>query len=213
VLELSSLKGPNGFQINGAAAGDFSGDSVSAAGDVNGDGFGDLIIGAPGADPNGSYSGASYVVFGSAKWRHNPTTISIVESDGDVVKISLIGATIFPRDITLADDGSIESIDLTRFADKAAHAKHPLNLTIAVKPAPDGVGDGATNVGFINAAGLNLGKVVIKGNLGRIVVGDYLADRAGLRSLNVASLGTSESVAEALVTEIRGAVGLINVRR
>jgi hypothetical protein len=37
---------------------------VSAAGDVNGDGFGDLIVGAYAADPNGSTSGASYVVFG-----------------------------------------------------------------------------------------------------------------------------------------------------
>src|SRR5688572_18716160 len=38
--------------------------SRSSAGDVNGDGFDDVIIGASGADPNGSGSGASYVVFG-----------------------------------------------------------------------------------------------------------------------------------------------------
>ena len=43
-----------------------SGSSVSTAGDVNGDGFDDLIVGAPCADPNGSGSGASYVVFGKA---------------------------------------------------------------------------------------------------------------------------------------------------
>ena len=55
----------HGFQINGEAAGDFSGHSVAGAGDVNGDGFADLIIGAYGADPNGSLSGASYVVYGS----------------------------------------------------------------------------------------------------------------------------------------------------
>src|SRR4030095_12963434 len=33
-------------------------------GDVNGDGFDDLIIGAPGAEPVGNNSGSSYVVFG-----------------------------------------------------------------------------------------------------------------------------------------------------
>src|SRR5258705_2208070 len=67
VIELSSLDGSNGFQINGETAGDYSGYSVSSAGDVNGDGFADLIIGAPYAvDPNGDYSGSTYVVFGKA---------------------------------------------------------------------------------------------------------------------------------------------------
>jgi len=46
------------------SANDKSGRSVSSAGDVNGDGFDDLIVGAWGDDPNGSYSGASFVVFG-----------------------------------------------------------------------------------------------------------------------------------------------------
>ncbi|WP_413171701.1 beta strand repeat-containing protein [Anabaena azotica] len=65
-LNLSDLNGSNGFVINGIKANDFSGYSVSSAGDVNGDGFDDLIIGAYGADPNGSYSGQSYVVFGKS---------------------------------------------------------------------------------------------------------------------------------------------------
>ncbi len=63
-LELSTLNGNNGFVINGVAAGDRSGFSVSTAGDVNGDGIDDLVIGAELADANGTNSGASYVVFG-----------------------------------------------------------------------------------------------------------------------------------------------------
>ena len=64
-LELSSLNGVNGFVINGIDDLDNSGWSVSSAGDVNGDGVADLLIGAFTADPNGvSGAGASYVVFG-----------------------------------------------------------------------------------------------------------------------------------------------------
>src|SRR5215211_3941913 len=65
-IDLASLDGSNGFKLSGEAAQDFSGRSVASAGDLNGDGFADLIIGAYGADPHGSNSGASYVVFGRA---------------------------------------------------------------------------------------------------------------------------------------------------
>jgi hypothetical protein len=65
-LNLSTLNGVNGFTINGIAANDSSGYPVRKAGDINGDGIGDLVIGADGADPNGNSSaGQSYVVFGS----------------------------------------------------------------------------------------------------------------------------------------------------
>lgn len=63
-VALASLDGTTGFRLDGAATRDFSGWSVSSAGDVNGDGFDDVIVGARGADPNGTYSGSSYVVFG-----------------------------------------------------------------------------------------------------------------------------------------------------
>ncbi|MCA9272910.1 MAG: FG-GAP repeat protein [Phycisphaerales bacterium] len=64
-FDLSSLNGSNGFIIQGINPDDRSGSSVSSAGDVNGDGFDDLLIGAPYADPFGnSAAGESYVVFG-----------------------------------------------------------------------------------------------------------------------------------------------------
>lgn len=63
-FELSSLDGESGLKLNGSTRGDLSGASVSSAGDFNGDGIDDLIIGATDADPNGITSGESYVVFG-----------------------------------------------------------------------------------------------------------------------------------------------------
>ncbi|GFE68385.1 integrin alpha [Chroococcus sp. FPU101] len=53
--------------------GDESGTPVSSAGDVNGDGFNDLIISASYADFNGNYSGQSYVIFGAATTLPNIT--------------------------------------------------------------------------------------------------------------------------------------------
>jgi len=66
-LELSSLNGSNGFVISGIDEDDFSGRSVSSAGDVNGDGFDDVIVGASNADPDGNNrAGESYIIFGRA---------------------------------------------------------------------------------------------------------------------------------------------------
>jgi len=66
-FDLSTLDGSNGFRIDGGDAFDNSGRSVSAAGDVNGDGFDDIIVGATGGDPDGvSSAGETYVVFGRA---------------------------------------------------------------------------------------------------------------------------------------------------
>ena len=59
-----------GFRIRGAYAGDSTGWSLAAAGDLNGDGRGDIAVGAPRFDPGGgrefNATGAVYAVFGRA---------------------------------------------------------------------------------------------------------------------------------------------------
>ncbi|SEF75742.1 integrin alpha [Nitrosomonas ureae] len=79
-MDLSELDGKNGFRVDGLAARDYLGASVSAAGDVNGDGFDDVIIGAPDANPNGRQSGSSYVVFGKAS--EFDATVNLMPLDG-----------------------------------------------------------------------------------------------------------------------------------
>ncbi len=46
--EIDAFNGNNGFRINGAAASDVAGNWVSSAGDVNNDGYDDLIVGSKG---------------------------------------------------------------------------------------------------------------------------------------------------------------------
>ena len=58
--------GTGGFKITGETSNDFAGESVASIGDVNGDGFDDIIVGAVGGDAGGGYAGAAYVVFGAA---------------------------------------------------------------------------------------------------------------------------------------------------
>ena len=57
--------GARGFRIDGAADGDRLGTAVGGAGDVNGDGLADVVLGAPEADAHGrGGSGTAFVVFG-----------------------------------------------------------------------------------------------------------------------------------------------------
>lgn len=74
-IDVSSL-GNRGVAIRGASACDGAGTSVSRADDFNGDGIGDIIIGAPGANGTAGSgdSGAAYIVFGS---RSPPAAIDL----------------------------------------------------------------------------------------------------------------------------------------
>ncbi|UYV13921.1 MAG: integrin alpha [Phycisphaera sp.] len=64
ILNLADLDGANGVRFEGVDHADLSGTSVADAGDVNGDGVDDVIIGATGVQRDGRSFGSSFVVFG-----------------------------------------------------------------------------------------------------------------------------------------------------
>lgn len=73
LFELSTLDGSNGFAINGVSPRDHSGVNVSGAGDVNGDGLSDIMIGA-------ISDNVGYVVFGSNQG--SDAEINLADLDG-----------------------------------------------------------------------------------------------------------------------------------
>jgi hypothetical protein len=63
-FNLSGLNGNNGLSLTSATAGDVLGASVAGLYDINGDGLGEVLFGAPGLDMGMQDSGGAYVVFG-----------------------------------------------------------------------------------------------------------------------------------------------------
>lgn len=100
-IELSSLNGVDGFAINGALASSESGTSVSSAGDVNGDGIADLLIGGYNGSPGGiSHAGITYVVFGK----------SGIGSSGSLDLSTLNGSNGFSITGSVANEQTGESV-------------------------------------------------------------------------------------------------------
>ena len=127
-IDISSetIAASNGFKITGRT-GSYLGGSVSSAGDVNGDGLADLIVGAGGSYANGAGAdggGAAYIVYGNA----NGATVDI--SSGTIAPskgFKLTGEMISPYGSQLgASVASAGDINGDGFADLPLDDKEAL---------------------------------------------------------------------------------------
>lgn len=88
-LSLSDVADPMaapdyGLAIDGELPGDFAGRSLAAAGDLDGDGVDDLLVGAPGASVAGVGTGRVYALLGGASFQPGGGTLSLADVGGTV---------------------------------------------------------------------------------------------------------------------------------
>jgi hypothetical protein len=170
-VRLNSLDGSNGFELLGTESFDRSGISVSAAGDVNGDGIDDVIIGAYHASPNGQdYAGKSYVVFGGAG----------AGEDGSVNLSSLEGTNGFVLNGIVFDDHS--GVSVSAAGDVNADGSDDVIIG-AGEADPIGVSNAGESYVVFGGAGVGAGGSIdlfsLDGTTGFVLNGIYVGDFSG----------------------------------
>lgn len=217
---LAVMSDTVGFTLRGAGANDHFGAAVSYAGDLNGDGYSDLVVGAPNADPNGNESGAAYVVYGGPVGYQTAIDISadhksatFFDTDGDKVTVKITKGDIANLDFDMVGKSILQGKLLTLHVPQSMAGT---DLIITTKPTENG-GDGQINFGFLDATGVDLGKVSITGNVEHIAAGNVNTPGLAVKSLTVQSLGESvlpyhDTFGKNYKSTFEGAIGPVTIK-
>ncbi|MCW2412725.1 MULTISPECIES: Ig-like domain-containing protein [unclassified Sphingobium] len=186
-----------GFAITGSSSSDYFGYSVSSAGDVNGDGLNDLIVGAYGVDnAGGTAGGAAYIVYGKTGGTSvNASNLSTASSAG----FQLYGST---------DEGAAGySVSGAGDINGDGYADLLVSARFADGPAVD-TGRVYVVYGGSSNSSLNLSALSVAGNtLGFIVDGASADDYLGYAVTDVGDVngdGLSDFIVGAAATDMSG---------
>ncbi len=197
IIELSSLNGTNGFQINGNDAGDYTGFEVSNVGDFNGDGLDDFLIVAELAESIGiTNEGEVYIVYGSTSGYSNPFELSSLDGTNGVVLHAEIFATS-PN--TVSADG-VGDINGDGFADV---------IVGQIKSDALALGAGKATVVFGSSSlGATFELSNIDGTNGFDLIGQTLGDNAGA-NVNLSGDINGDGLTDILVGAYNADPGLL----
>lgn len=140
------------------------------------------------------------------------TAVRYIDVDGDVVIVSISkGSLDLLTNFTFAGAGRGEQLQRISLTGEAFSGT---NITVTSRQTTNG--DGLANIGHIDAAGLDLGRVRIPGDLGQIDAGDANFETPGVVVLRVNSLGrfglvTQPLLAASLASNILGDMPLLQV--
>jgi hypothetical protein len=151
------------------------------------------------------------------------TRLTYQDADGDSVAVVFSRPLLTPGNVNSVftffvggvngsnlDPQQLRTINLSGLGAAAAGT----SVTVTAKRSPVRGGDGFANVGQIDATGIDLGPVMIDGDLGRILAGDSTTATTGLKGLTVHSLGQFgiHTGAPDLATAVQGKLGFLTVK-
>ncbi|MBC8352364.1 MAG: FG-GAP repeat protein [Planctomycetes bacterium] len=183
---VNVLDGTNGFRVDGAIPYERAGFSLSSAGDFNGDGFEDLLVGAPGDrdnpwddDDDGTPAGAgrAFVVFGKASGFDATINLSALDGSGGGFSITGIDGTavagIDGVDYAGFSVSLVGDVDGDGFADLAVGAPYVDSTSSA------GVGESYLIFGRPEGFATGLTLATLTDDQGMQLLGDLFLDRSG----------------------------------